>query len=259
MLGWLVPGWCVGAGRGVGGRVWLELGVVAGWWRWGCGCAASGAGRGLDEQGQVADALQGCGEGRGPWPARREAEFAAAAVVDEAGGHSEEPVADGGRDGELVGGVDTAEAGGPAHEVVGEHAAGEPGAVGEEPSRGAAAESGVFFEVTNGEFDGGVGSVVGVGGDGVEVVSVGDEAVVTPVGPQLGGFVFVAAAQPVAAAAGFDGGLSHLGLSAAGVGDRLPGVLVYGLDGCFDLGVLCDGDREARVVGPDGGGVSWFV
>ena len=66
--------------------------------------------------------------------------------------------------------------------------------------------------------------------------SVGDEAVVAPVGPQLalgakqagaahdeaqlGGFAVVAA-QLVAAAAGFDGGLSHLGLAAAGVGDRL--------------------------------------
>ena len=40
-------------------------------------------------------------------------------------------------------------------------------------------------DVTNGEFDSGVGSVVGVGGFGVEVVSVGDERVVAPVRPQL--------------------------------------------------------------------------
>ena len=45
----------------------------------------------------------------------------ASAVVDEAAWHGEEPVADGGRDGELRCGVDAAEAGGPAHEVVGEH------------------------------------------------------------------------------------------------------------------------------------------
>ena len=38
----------------------------------------------------------------------------------------------------------------------------------------------------DGELHGGVGSVVGVGGTGVEVDSVGDEAVVAPVGPQLG-------------------------------------------------------------------------
>ena len=86
--------------------------------------------------------------------------------------------------------------------------------------------------------------MVCVGGDGVEVVSVGDEAVVAPVGPQLAlgaeqaaaaydqaqlGGLAVAAAQLVAAAAGVDGGLSHLGLAAAGVRDRLPGVLADGL------------------------------
>ena len=79
-------------------------------------------------------------------------------------------------------------------------------------------------------------AVVCVGGFGVEVVAVGDEAVVAPVGPQLalgaeqaaaaydqaqlGGRV--GAAELVAAAAGFDGALSHLGLAAAGVFDRLP-------------------------------------
>ena len=54
----------------------------------------------------------------------------AAAVVDEAAWHGEEPVADGGRDGELCCGVGASGAGGPAGEVVREHAAGEPGAVG---------------------------------------------------------------------------------------------------------------------------------
>ena len=56
----------------------------------------------------------------------------------------------------------------------------------------------------------------------------------------------------VAAAAGLDGGLGHLGLAAAGVRDRRPGVVVYGLDGCFDLGVLGDRDRVGRTVGADG-------
>ena len=109
-------------------------------------------------------------------------------------------------------------------------------------------------------------AVVCVGGFGVEVVAVGDEAVVAPVGPQLalgaeqaaaaydqaqlGGLV--GAAELVAAAAGFDGGLSHLGLAAAGVFDRLPGVVVDGLRGCFDLGVLRDRDRVGRTVGADG-------
>ena len=110
-------------------------------------------------------------------------------------------------------------------------------------------------------------AVVRVGGFGVEVVSVGDEAVVAPVGPQLAlgaeqtaaaydqaqlGGLGVGAAQLVAAAAGLDGGLSHLGLAAAGVFDRLPGVVVDGLRGCFDLGVLGDRDRVGRAVGADG-------
>ncbi len=86
-----------------------------------------------------------------------------------------------------------------------------------------------------------MGSVVGVGGFGVEVVSVGDEAVVAPVGPQLAlgaeqagaahdepqlRGLGVVAVELVAAAAGFDGGLSDLGLAAAGVGDRCPVVVV---------------------------------
>ena len=110
-------------------------------------------------------------------------------------------------------------------------------------------------------------AVVGVGFFGVEVVSVGDEAVVAPVGPQLGlgaeqaaaahdesqlGPLAVVAVELVAAAAGFDGALSDLRLAAAGVGDRLPGVVVYGRYGCFDLGVLRDRDRVAGVVGADG-------
>ena len=69
--------------------------------------------------------------------------------------------------------------------------------------------------------------------------------------PQLRGRAVVAA-ELVAAAAGGDGGLSHLGLAAAGVGDRLPGVVVYGRYGCFDRGVLGDRDRVGRAVGADG-------
>ena len=108
-----------------------------------------------------------------------------------------------------------------------------------------------------------VTAVVCVGGFGVEVVAVGDEAVVAPVGPQLAlgaeqaaaaydqaqiGGLGVGAAQLVAAAAGFDGGLSHLGLAAAGVGDGRPGVLDDGRGRCFDLGVLGDRDRVGRTV-----------
>ena len=188
-------------------------------------------------------------------------------MVDEAARHSEEPVGDGGCDGELARGVGAAEAGGPAGEVVREHAAGEPGAVGGESSGGAAAEPRAFFEVSDGELDCGVAAVVGVGGTGVEVFSVGDEAVVAPVGPQLAlgaeqaaaaydqaqlGPLAVVAVELVAAAAGGDGGLSDLRLAAAGVFDRLPGVVVYGRYGCFDLGVVWDRDRVAGVVGADG-------
>ena len=68
---------------------------------------------------------------------------------------------------------------------------------------------------------------------------------------QLGPLAVVAV-ELVAAAAGFDGALSDLGLAAAGVGDRLPGVVVYGCYGCFDLGVLRDRDRVGRTVGADG-------
>ena len=229
--GWRL-GWCVCAGRRVLGRAKLVWGAGAGWWRWGCLLAAPGRGGRLDELGQVADVSQGGGEGCGRWPVERQARSVSAAVVDEAARHGEEPVVDGGRGGELRGGVGVSGAGGSAGGVVGGHAAGELGAVGGELSGGAAAEPGVFFEVANGEFDGGVGSVVGVGGDGVEVGSVGDEAVVAPVGPHLGlgaeqagaahdepqlGPLAVGAAELVAAAAGVDGGLSGLGLRAAGV------------------------------------------
>ena len=182
--GWPL-GWCVWAGRRVLGRAGRGWGLVAGWWRLGLGCAAPGAARGSDEQGQVADVLQGGGEGVLPGPVERQAQSVSAAVVDEAARHGEEPVADGGRDGELALRGGRAEAGRPAGEVVREHAAGEPGAVGGELSRGAAAEPGAFFEVSDGELDCGVAAVVCVGCFGVEVVSVGDEAVVAPVGPQL--------------------------------------------------------------------------
>ena len=80
--------------------------------------------------------------------------------------------------------MDVAEAGGPADEVVGEHGAAEPGGVGEEPARGAVLEPGAVFEVADGELDGGVVAVELVDVDGRQV-EVGDEGVVTPVGPQL--------------------------------------------------------------------------
>ena len=60
------------------------------------------------------------------------------------------------------------------------------------------------------------------------------------------------AAELVAAAAGGDGALSHLGLAAAGVFDACPVVVADGRYGCFDLGVLWDRDRVGRAVGADG-------
>ena len=51
-----------------------------------------------------------------------------------------------------------------------------------------------------------------------------------------------------AAAGDGDGGLSDLGLASRGVVDRLPGVVVDGIDGVFDVGVLGDCDRPGRVV-----------
>ena len=131
--GWPL-GWCVYAGRSVLGRAGLECGAGAVGGAWGSAAPRGALSGGSDELGQVADVSQGCGEGVLPGPVERQAEFVAAAVVDEAAWHGEEPVADGGRDGELRCGEGASEAGGPAREVVREHAAGEPGAVGEESS-----------------------------------------------------------------------------------------------------------------------------
>ena len=98
--GWPL-GWCVCAGRRVLGRAGLECGagVVGG--AWGAAALRRALSGGSDELGHVADVSQGGGEGVCPWPVERQAQSVAAAVVDEAAWHSEEPVADGGRDGEL--------------------------------------------------------------------------------------------------------------------------------------------------------------
>ena len=151
-LAWIHRRVCGIVGLGPGGR-WAGVSLCglarfgAFWgvrdWRAGleCGAGAVGGGwgwaalrGGSDELGQVGDVSQGGGEGVCPWPVERQGQSVAAAVVDEAARHGEEPVGDGGRDGELARGVGAAEAGGPAHEVVRKHAAGEPGAVGGEPS-----------------------------------------------------------------------------------------------------------------------------
>ena len=102
----------------------------------------------------------------GPWPSGGETQHGSAAAVDESAGQAEQSVADGAGDGELGVGVDIAEAGGPAAEVVGEHGAAEPGGVGEEPARWAVFEAGAVFEVADGELDGGVIAVELVDLDG---------------------------------------------------------------------------------------------
>ena len=180
-------------------------------------------------------------------------------------------------DGELLGGVDVAESGGPADEVVGQHGAAEPGGVGEEPARWAVLEAGAFFEVADGQLDGGVVTVELVGGDGAEL-DVGDERVVPPVGPKS---QLVRVGEPGAAhdqaylslgslggtAAGHVGRLGDLGLSLVGIGDVDPVGLVDRRDRLADAGVHVHRDRprhfepvegldqlpaEEPGVGPDG-------
>ena len=98
-------------------------------------------------------------------------------------------------------------------------------------------EPGAFFEVADGELDDGVGAVELISGGGV-VVGVGDERVVSPVGPHLllgalgesaahheanGALVFAAAGDVL--------GLGDLGAAALGV-DVGPGVVADRLDRC---------------------------
>ena len=103
-----------GAFWGVCGRELRGCGAVGGAWGW---AALRGAlSGGSDEQGQVADVLQGGGEGRGcqgQLSGRRS--LCRPLWLTRRARHGEEPVADGGRDGELcVVGWSAAEAGGPA-------------------------------------------------------------------------------------------------------------------------------------------------
>ena len=102
----------------------------------------------------------------------------------------------------------------------------------------------------------GVGAVELISGGGV-VVGVGDERVVSPVGPHLllGALGESGAAHHEAngalgfAAAGDVLGLGDLGAAALGVGDVGPGVVADRLDRCAHSGSERDGDRPLDVVG----------
>ena len=104
------------------------------------------------------------------------------AAVHDRAGKRDELGADRPRDGELIVGMDVTETGGPADEVVREDRAREPRRVGEELSGWAVLETGIFFEVTDREFDGGMVAVKLIGSDGGRV-EVRDECVMPPVGP----------------------------------------------------------------------------
>ena len=112
-----------------------------------------------------------------PGPAGRESEGVSAGSVGGNGGDGDDP----GLQGSAVDGFVVAQDGGPSGEVVGDDGTGEPGGVGWVVP-GWDVFSGAVFQVADGEFDDGVVAVEPVGFDGGQVVAVGDEAVMSPVG-----------------------------------------------------------------------------
>ena len=104
------------------------------------------------------------------------------AAVHESSWKAQHSPAHGAGDGELAVGMKIAEAGGPPHEIVGEHRASKPRRVGEELARRAVLEPGTFFQVADGELDAGVVTVKRIRLNSLEI-HVRDEAVVTPVRP----------------------------------------------------------------------------
>lgn len=107
------------------------------------------------------------GERLSPGPCNRTAQGRDARTADEASWHREAPGAHGARHGELVGGGELAERGGPADEVMGQGGAEEPGRIGEELPGGHVLETGPFFEVSDGQLDAGMGAVEGIDVDDV--------------------------------------------------------------------------------------------
>ena len=116
-------------------------------------------------------------------------------------------------------------------------------------------EPGAFFEVADGELDDGVAAVELVRGGGVEF-GVGDECVVSPVGPQsllcalgeAGAAHHEANGAVLFAAACGIGRLGDLGVAVFGVGDVGPRVVADRLDRCANSGYEGDGDRPFEVV-----------
>ena len=188
----------------------------------------------------------------GPWPSGWEPQELGAGVVHDDRGQ----VDDAGSPGPVRDAGQTGDRGGPDPEVMSEHRAGEPRGVGVVVARGEVFESGTFFEVADGEFNGGVFTVELVGLDRVEVGAVRDERVVSPVGPQPSlcfvGETGAAHDQPDAAGvftfAGRVDGFGDLGLPTNGVVDVSPGVIVDRCDCLFHVLVQANGDRPMDLV-----------
>src|SRR5208283_468856 len=147
-----------------------------------CGCARPRC-RGSCDEWQGSNLLECSGERDRPRPSLGEAQHDGSTAVDEATREGEYAGAHAASHSELIARMDIAQAGAPADEVVGEDGAGEPGRVGEEVARGAVFQPRPLLEVADGELDAGMGAVESIGFDGVEG-DVGDESVVTPLGPQ---------------------------------------------------------------------------
>lgn len=118
------------------------------------------------------------------------------------------------------------------------------------------------FQLADGEFDHGVFAVEPVGFDRGQVVAVGDEAVVPPLGEQasLGSVSQSCPAHdethdaPVllASTAALVDGFGDLGEPAEGVVDVNPRVIRNARGGGFDLGLVGDGDRPGHAVPVEG-------
>ena len=156
-----------------------------------------------------------------PGPAGGVSQGGCAGAVDEHGGEGDES-------GAVGGGWRAGERSGPVADVVGEHCACEPCAVRAVVPGGDVFESRAFFEIADGELDAGVAAVEPVRGGGV-VFGVGDECVVSPVGP-----------QPLLCGVG-EAGAAHDEAHGALVGAAAGGVGRFG-----DLGVS---SRNARGCG----------